>query len=232
MQKPSAPARETIAPSDLTFGLSNCRRCLWLKYWFKFDLKKEFPLVKPLADSQEEHFRRAALPDLDPSLKPGVVKQWGQWVKSAPIVINGFETRWKILGIYDLLGHYEDGSVAIIDCKVSDSERDNGPFYAPQLEAYAHALENPDRGKPFPVSSMGLLIWKLAGVTETSPSEIASGKYGFGVNQRYVAVERDRQKFTELIEELISTIEGGMPDSGSECNVCNYLLKRKELEID
>jgi hypothetical protein len=147
-------------------------------------------------------------------------------------VINGFETRWKILGIYDLLGHYEDGSVAIIDCKVSDSERDNGPFYAPQLEAYAHALENPDRGKPFPVSTMGLLIWKLAGVTETSPSEIASGKYGFGVNQRYVAVERDQQKFNDLIEELISTIEGGMPDSGSECNVCNYLIKRKELEID
>lgn len=232
MQKPSAPARETIAPSDLTFGLSNCRRCLWLKYWFKFDLKKEFPLVKPLADSQEEHFRRASLPDLDPSLKSGVVKQWGQWVKSAPIVINGFETRWKILGIYDLLGHYEDGSVAIIDCKVSDSERDNGPFYAPQLEAYAHALENPDRGKPFPVSTMGLLIWKLAGVTETSPSEIATGKYGFGVNQRYVAVERDQQKFTDLIEELISTIEGGMPDSGPECNVCNYLIKRKELELD
>jgi hypothetical protein len=79
---------------------------------------------------------------------------------------------------------------------------------------------------------MGLLIWKLAGVTETSPSEIASGKYGFGINQRYVAVERDQQKFTDLIEELISTIEGGMPDSGPECNVCNYLLKRKELEID
>jgi len=232
MRKPDVPARDTIAPSDLTFGLSTCKRCLWLKYWFKFDLKKEFPLVKPLADSQEEHFRRAAMQDIDASLKPGVVKQWGQWVKSAPISINGFETRWKILGIYDLLGHYEDGSVGIIDCKVSDSERDNGPFYAPQLEAYAYALENPDKGKPFPVSSMGLLIWKLAGVTETAPSELASSTHGFGVNQRYVSVDRDKDTFLTLLEELISTIEGGMPQPGPECNTCNYLAKRAELEID
>jgi len=232
MRKPDVPARDTIAPSDLTFGLSTCKRCLWLKYWFKFDMKKEFPLVKPLADSQEEHFRRAAMQDIDTSLKPGVVKQWGQWVKSAPISINGFETRWKILGIYDLLGHYEDGTVGIIDCKVSDSERDNGPFYAPQLEAYAYALENPDKGKPFPVSSMGLLIWKLAGVTETAPSELASSTHGFGVNQRYVSVDRDKDTFSTLLEELISTIEGGMPQPGPECNTCNYLAKRAELEID
>jgi len=232
MRKPDVPARDTIAPSDLTFGLSTCKRCLWLKYWFKFDMKKEFPLVKPLADSQEEHFRRAAMQDIDASLKPGVVKQWGQWVKSAPISINGFETRWKILGIYDLLGHYEDGTVGIIDCKVSDSERDNGPFYAPQLEAYAYALENPDKGKPFPVSSMGLLIWKLAGVTETATSEVASNTHGFGVNQKYVEVERDKDTFLTLLEELISTIEGGMPQPGPECNTCNYVAKRAELEIE
>jgi hypothetical protein len=195
-------------------------------------MKKEFPLVKPLADSQEEHFRRAPMQSLDASLKPGVVKQWGQWVKSAPISINGFETRWKILGIYDLLGHYEDGTVGIVDCKVSDSERDNGPFYAPQLEAYAYALENPDKGKPFPVSSMGLLIWKLAGVTQTAPSELASNTHGFGVNQRYVAVERDKETFLTLLEELITTIEGGMPLPGAECNTCTYLAKRVELAID
>ena len=232
MNKPATPARDTIAPSDLTFGLSTCKRCLWLKYWFKFDLKKDFPLVKPLADSQEEYFRRAPLPEIDSNLAPGVVKQWGQWVKSAPIVINGVETRWKILGIYDLLGHYEDGSVAIIDCKVSDSDRDNGPFYAPQLEAYAYALENPEKGKPFPVSTMGLLIWKLAGIAETRPNEIATNNRGFGVNQRYVPVERDREKFMSLLEELISTIDGEMPEAGPECNVCAYLAKRVELGID
>jgi hypothetical protein len=225
IKRPEKPARETIAPSDLTFGLSTCKRCIWIKYWFKVTMPGQFPLVKPLADAQEEHFRRAAMVDLDPKLAPGVVKQWGQWVKSAPLVIAGRMTSWKILGSYDLLAHYEDGSVGIIDCKVSDSDRDNGAFYAPQLEAYAHALENPDRGKPFPVSSMGLLVWKLNGVTPT-----ADGAYGFGVTQHYLPVERDSQKFNALLEELIDVIEGDFPDAGPECPTCNYLVQRAEIQ--
>jgi hypothetical protein len=225
IKRPEKPARETIAPSDLTFGLSTCKRCIWIKYWFKVTMPGQFPLVKPLADAQEEHFRRASMQDLDPNLAPGVVKQWGQWVKSAPLVIAGRETTWKILGIYDLLAHYEDGSVGIIDCKVSDSDRDNGAFYAPQLEAYAHALENPDRGKPFPVSSMGLLVWRLNGVTPT-----AEGSYGFGVTQHYLPVERDSQKFNALLEELIDVIEGDFPDAGPECPTCTYLVQRAEIQ--
>ena len=225
IKRPEKPARDTIAPSDLTFGLSTCKRCIWIKYWFKVTMPGQFPLVKPLADAQEEHFRRASMPDLDPQLAPGVVKQWGQWVKSSPLVIAGRTTTWKILGIYDLLAHYEDGSVGIIDCKVSDSDRDNGEFYAPQLEAYAHALENPDRGKPFPVSSIGLLVWKLNGVTPT-----ADGAYGFGVTQHYLPVERDSKKFHSLLEELVAVIEGEFPDAGPECPTCNYLVQRAQIQ--
>ena len=223
--KPQNPARDTIAPSDLTFGLSTCKRCLWIKYWFKITMPGQFPLVKPLSAAQEEHFHRAAMPDLDPSLASGVVKQWGQWVKSAPIEIDGKATRWRILGIYDLLAHYEDGSVGIIDCKVSDSARDNAQFYAPQLEAYSYALENPDKGKPFPVSTMGLLVWKLAGITET-----LDGKYGFGVTQHYLHVTRDQAQFKSLISDLIGVIEGDLPTAGPDCDTCNYLTKRLALE--
>ena len=225
MHKPDVPARDTIAPSDLTFGLSTCKRCLWLKYWFKFDLKKEFPLVKPLADSQEEHFRRASMQDIDLSLKPGVVKQWGQWVKSAPIEIDGKATRWRILGIYDLLAHYEDGTVGIIDCKVSDSDRDNAQFYAPQLEAYAYALENPAAGKAQSVASMGLLVWRPTTAIGSNANE-----YGFGVMQKYVPVERDQANFLKVIGEFIEVLEGELPDAGSECQTCTYLVARNALD--
>ena len=221
VKRPEKPARNTIAPSDLTFGLSTCKRCLWIKYWFKITMPGQFPLVKPLSSAQEEHFRRASMPDLDPSLAPGVVKQWGQWVKSQPIVIDGKETGFQILGIYDLLAHYDDGSVGIIDCKVSDSDRDNAQFYSPQLEAYAYALENPDKGKAFPVSSMGLLVWKLAGVTPT-----ADGTHGFGVTQHYLPVERDAKTFNKLIANLIDVIYGDFPDAGPECQTCTYLDQR------
>lgn len=222
--RPEKPARNTIAPSDLTFGLSTCKRCLWIKYWFKITMPGQFPLVKPLSTAQEEHFRRASMPDLDPSLAPGVVKQWGQWVKSQPIVINGKETGFQILGIYDLLAHYDDGSVGIIDCKVSDSDRDNAQFYSPQLEAYAYALENPDKGKAFPVSSMGLLVWKLAGVTPT-----VDGAHAFGVTQHYLPVERDTKTFNELIANLIDVIYGDFPDAGENCQTCTYIDERISL---
>jgi hypothetical protein len=230
IEKPSKPAREFIAPSDLTFGFSTCKRCIWIKYWFSFELKKDFPLVKSLSTFQEEHFRRASMQEIDPSLKPGVVKQWGQWVKSKNIVINGLETQWKLRGIYDLLGHYEDGSVGIIDCKVSDSDRDNGDFYAPQLEAYAYTLENPLSGRAFPVSSMGLLIWKLGGAAQTIPNEYVSSDMGFGVNQLYVPVERNPDKLQSLLEDFINLIDGDCPDAGADCHACNFFAARSELE--
>jgi hypothetical protein len=228
--KPAKPAREFIAPSDLTFGFSTCKRCIWIKYWFSFELKKDFPLVKSLSTAQEELFRRAPMPSLDPRLAPGVVKQWGQWVKSKNIVINGLESQWKLRGIYDLLGHYDDGSVGIIDCKVSDSERDNGDFYAPQLEAYAYTLENPLSGKAFPVSTMGLLIWKLAGVAETRPNELVENAMGFGVNQLYVPVERNPERLQSLLADFITVIDGDCPDAGSDCHACNYFESRLALE--
>jgi len=230
MKKPSAPAREFIAPSDLTFGFSTCKRCIWIKYWFSFELKKDFPLVKSLSTFQEEYFRRAPMPTLDPSLPAGTVKQWGQWVKSKNIVINGVESQWKLRGIYDLLGHYDDGSVGIIDCKVSDSERDSGDFYAPQLESYAYTLENPLSGRAFPVKTMGLLIWKLAGVAQTRPNEFVSNEMGFGVNQVYVPVERDPERLARLLEEFISVIDGEEPAAGEDCHACNYLEGRLKLE--
>ena len=223
MKKPSTPAREFIAPSDLTFGFSTCKRCIWIKYWFSFELKKDFPLVKSLSTFQEEYFRRAPMPALDPSLPAGTVKQWGQWV-------NGVETQWKLRGIYDLLGHYEDGTVGIIDCKVSDSERDSGDFYAPQLEAYAYTLENPLSGKAFHVQTMGLLIWKLAGVAQTRPNEFVSNEMGFGVNQLYVPVQRDPARLAQLLEDFITVIDGGEPAAGENCHACNYLEGRLKLE--
>lgn len=230
MKKPAAPARATIAPSDLTFAFSTCKRCLWLKYWYKLDLRKDFPLLKSLSTAQEEHFRRASLQSLDPSLPEGVVKQWGQWVKSAPLFVNGIATQFRIMGIYDLLGHYTDGSVAVIDCKVSDSDRDNGDFYQPQLEAYAYALENPDRGLIFPVKTMGLLVWKLAGVAPTEATELASSPTGFGVNQHYVPVQRDPARLQNLLIDFLGMIDGDIPDAGADCHTCNYLIERNQLD--
>lgn len=225
MIKPAKPARENISPSDLTFGLSTCKRCLWIKYWFKVTMPGQFPLVGTMAALQEEHFQGADMPTIDPTLRPGKVSKWGEWVKSKPLVVNGVESRWRILGKYDLVSTNDDGTIGLIDCKVSDSPRDSGQFYSPQLEAYAYALENPAAGKAQVVASMGLLVWK-----PTTAIGATVDDYGFGVFQKYVGVERDQANFLKVIGEFIDVLEGELPDSGLECQTCNYLIARNALD--
>ena len=221
MKKPAVPTRSTIRPSDLTFGLSNCRRCLWIFYWFKVQAPMVMPLVSTLADLQEKQFQGATLKDIDPSLGDGKIVKWGEFINSTKISINGEETRWRFYGKYDILGENSDGSLAIIDCKVSDSERDNGQFYAPQLEAYAYSLENPAVGEGKKVSTMGLLVWSPKSADLT----------GFKVEQKYVPVERDSARFQTLLADLINMLEGEMPDSGEKCETCRFISNREALDL-
>ena len=225
MKKPAVPARENISPSDLTFGLSTCKRCLWIKYWHKVIMPGAFPLVGTFSSLQEKTFRGVATQDIDASLRPGRVTKLAEWVKSKPLVINGDVSRWRILGKYDLVAENEDGTVALIDCKVSDSARDSGEFYSPQLEAYAFAMENPAAGKALDVVSMGLLIWNPNAVIGTNAQT-----YAFGVRQSYVPVPRDHEKFLSVIGDFINVLEGPLPLSGPTCTTCNYLTERLALE--
>lgn len=224
MKKPATPARENISPSDLTFGLSTCKRCLWIKYWHKVIMPGAFPLVGTFSALQEKTFRGVATQDIDPSLRPGRVTKLAEWVKSKRLVINGEESRWRILGKYDLVAENEDGTVALIDCKVSDSARDSGEFYSPQLEAYAYAMEFPAAGKALDVVTMGLLVWNPNKVIGTNSNE-----YAFGVSQTYVPVQRDHEKFHDVIGDFIDVLEGPLPASGPTCATCNYLVNRLAL---
>jgi len=225
MRKPEKPARENISPSDLTFGLSTCKRCLWIKYWYKVTMPGAFPLVGTFASMQEEHFRGASMSEIHSSLRPGKVTKWGEWVKSKPLEVNGQITRWRILGKYDLVAQNDDGSVGLIDCKVSDSDRDNGEFYSPQLEAYAYSMENPAAGRGVTVASMGLLVWN-----PTHAIGEDTNSYGFGMAQKYLPVARDQGNFLKVIGEFITVLEGDLPGAGPTCGTCNYLTQRLSLE--
>lgn len=225
MRKPEKPARENISPSDLTFGLSTCKRCLWIKYWYKVTMPGAFPLVGTFANMQEKHFRGVAMSEIDSSLRPGKVTKWGEWVKSRPLEVNGQISRWRIFGKYDLVAQNDDGTVALIDCKVSDSDRDNGEFYSPQLEAYAYSMENPAAGKGAIVASMGLLIWR-----PTQAIGEDKNSYGFAMAQKYLPVARNQDNFLKIIGEFITVLEGELPDAGPTCGTCTYLTQRLSLE--
>lgn len=184
-----------------------------------------FPLVGTFSSLQEKTFRGVATQDIDASLRPGRVTKLAEWVKSKPLIVNGEASRWRILGKYDLVAENEDGTVALIDCKVSDSARDSGEFYSPQLEAYAFAMENPAAGKALDVATMGLLVWNPNKVLGTDAQT-----YAFGVSQTYVPVPRDHERFLTVIGDLINVLEGPLPLPGSTCTTCNYLTERLALE--
>ena len=86
-------------------------------------------------------------------------------------------------------------------------------------------MENPAAGKAREVASMGLLVWKPNSVIGTNVND-----FGFGVEQRYVAVEREPETFFKVIEELLTVIDGEFPEPGSGCGTCNYLSQRLDLE--
>jgi hypothetical protein len=98
IEKPAKPAREFIAPSDLTFGFSTCKRdASGSNTGFHLNSKRISRSSKTLSTAQEEHLpTRPNAKSLDPRLAPGVVKQWGQWVKSKNIVINGIESSMEV----------------------------------------------------------------------------------------------------------------------------------------
>ena len=42
-------------------------------------------------------------------------------------------------------------------------------------------------------------------------------------------VERDQNKFSELIENLIGVIYGDFPEPGPDCQTCTYLEERLSI---
>ena len=217
------PPRNYISPSDLTFTYGECKRCFWLKYNKGISTPGFMPLVGPMSAMQEACYRGKPSSALDSQLPAGTISRYGEAVESAPIVINGEETRWRIKGKYDLVVEYENGSVGLIDCKVTTSAMDDAKVahYQPQLEAYCYALENPLDRKAVAVAHSGLMMWKVAGA-----SQDASGNNAFNTESAFLMVPRDPEGFQTFIEEVIAVLDGDLPESNSKCKNCSYVAKR------
>ena len=217
------PPRNYISPSDLTFTYGECKRCFWLKYNKGISTPGFMPLVGPMSAFQEEHYRGLPSTALDKDLPQGSISKWGESVESKPIQIDGKETKWRIKGKYDLVVEYENGTVALIDCKVTTSEMDGAKVthYLPQLEAYCYALENPRDGNAVVVAHSGLMMWKVA-----SASQDEVGNYAFNTESAFLMVPRDPEGFQTFIEEVIAVLDGDLPESNYKCKNCSYVAKR------
>jgi hypothetical protein len=216
-------AREFISPSDLTFSWNDCHRCLWLYYNHGVKNPTFLPLVGDLADMQERYFDGASSHHMDPAIPVGRVLDRGKFVLSKPIEVNGVVTKYAIRGKYDILMEFEDGSYGIIDCKFQARDTDKSDFYAPQLEAYAFALENPAKGEPKKVSSLGLFVWSLV-----TPRGNAETGFGLQLKSTWRPIERNPQALQERLSEFIGMLAEPIKSAGA-CEHCRYISVRREV---
>jgi hypothetical protein len=200
---------------------------MWLKYNKGLSRPGFMPLVGPMATFQEGTYRNASTKTVDAAMSAGEVTHWGEGVESIPLVIDGVETKWRIKGKYDLVATLEDGTHALIDCKVTTSEiaQDKVDLYWPQLEAYAYALENPLKGDGISVSETGLLMWRVVG----AESDL-SKDFDFTCEKGYLSAGREPKKFQKFISKVITMLDGEIPESGEKCTTCKYFTKRGPLE--
>jgi type I restriction enzyme R subunit len=124
--------------------------------------------------------------DLHPAIPEGKVESHGGWVVSKPIEVGGQVTPYAIRGKYDLLMEFPDGTYGVVDCKFQARDSDKSGFYSPQLEAYAFGLENPAKGEPKQISSLGLLVWSPVKIRGNS-----SGNFGMELKCSWYPMERN-----------------------------------------
>jgi len=222
--KISPNGRSNISPSALTFSWNGCHRCLWLYYNEQLQAPNFMPLVKELAEMQELACVGKTSAELHAAMPEGKVHDRGGWVQSKPIVVNGEETPLAIKGVYDLMMEFPDGTYGIVDCKFQARQSDKSKFYAPQLEAYAFALENPAKGEPKKISSLGLLVWSPVKVRGNS-----AGNFGMELSCEWYPIERDPDALQQRLAEFITMITGELPESKQNCDQCNYLSARREV---
>jgi len=224
MQTTTAGAREFISPSDLTFSWDGCHRCLWLYYNHQVKAPLFMPLVADLAEMQEVSYIGKTTADMHPALPEGKVHSHAGFVQSKPIVVNGVETKFAIRGKYDLVMEFPDGTFGVIDCKFQARDNDKSGFYSPQLEAYALALENPAKGEPKKISSLGLLVWSPVKIRGAS-----SGNFGMELKCSWYPIERNPEALQARLNEFIGVISDSVPPSKDNCEQCRYITNRREL---
>ena len=220
----SENARAFISPSDLTFSWDGCHRCLWLYYNHQVKAPLFMPLVGEIAEMQELSCLGKTSADLHPAIPEGKVESHGGWVVSKPIEVGGQVTPYAIRGKYDLLMEFPDGTYGVVDCKFQARDSDKSGFYSPQLEAYAFGLENPAKGEPKQISSLGLLVWSPVKIRGNS-----SGNFGMELKCSWYPMERNPEALQSRLSEFIGVISGKVPESKNKCDQCSYVEKRATI---
>jgi hypothetical protein len=217
-----------LSPSDLTFTWDECKYCFYMKVKHNVVLRGPFPgIFGKMADLTSNFYLGGPANAIHKDLPAGVVKYREQFVRSAPISVPGMEAQCYLIGRFDAVIAFDDGTYGIVDFKTSDPREEHVAFYSRQLTAYAMALENPAPGALHlsPVTRLGLFIITPHRFERTPDDEMI-----YANRTTWMDVPRDDQAFLGFLGEVLTVLDAPTPPAPSEgCGLCNYRKSMKEF---
>ena len=220
-----------LSPSDLTFLWDDCKRCFYLKVKQKFDRPRQpFPAIFSRIDSlMKKFFQGRSTTEISDGLPDGIVKFGERWVQSQPILLPGHTAQCYLLGKFDTVVEFSDGSFGVIDFKTSAASPGHVPFYSRQLHAYAYALENPAPGKFTlkPISKLGLLV-----VEPVDMGRYPDGRIAYMGDVTWQEIPLDINVFLAFIGEVLAVLElAEPPEAAEKCTFCQYRESARQNDI-
>jgi PD-(D/E)XK nuclease superfamily protein len=218
----SGPRTVKLAPSDLTFLWSECRRCYWLKA--KGVLRRPstpFPkMFSKLDQLSKDFFFGMPTDEMAEGLPKGRVALHDRLVRSRPLQVPGHATQVVFEGRIDTALAFADGTFGILDFKTSAPRAEHIPFYSRQLAAYTLAAENPAEGKLHlsPVSCLGLLC------IEPTAMVGLGDRVAYRSDVHFLEIPRGDDVFMAFVSQVLYLLERPEPpDATPGCSFCSYL---------
>lgn len=217
-----------LSPSDLTFLYEGCKRCFVLKVKHGIS-QPSIPIpgvFSTIASLQKTYYSGKRTEEFCQGLPPGIVKFGEKKVRSITISFDGLESTCVIIGRFDVVVEFDDGSYGVLDFKTGDPNDEKTEIYSRQLHAYALALENPAEGalELRPVSRLGLLYF-----TPDACEYKAAGRQILSGQITWVEIQKDEEKFLDFLKEVVLLLDGALPEPAENCEWCRYLQDAAKL---
>lgn len=191
----------SIAPSELTFLMTNCAECYRAKVLDGWRAPyRPFPSVFTKIDGAMRRALHGMRSEVF-GLPPGVIDTSNTAVKSRPFSLpSGDLPLVRISGRRDLLVNFDDGTVGIYDCKTSELKEDTLNFYKAQLYPMMIAMEQPEKGDPVKVSKLGLF--------SISPNAFDAATMSLGCDHKIESFTPVLAEIDELLGRITAVLHG------------------------
>ena len=217
-----------LSPSELTFLYNSCKHCFVMKVRHGI-YQPSIPLpgiFSTIANLQKDYFADKRTEDFLPELPPGKVEYGEKRIKSDIISFSDFPATCYIQGRFDVVLSLDDGTWLVGDFKTGRSAPEKTEMYGRQLHAYAYSLENNagDFLSLSPVARLGL-IYYTPGDCDMDEN-IFNLKGGLEWNE----VPLDMENFQGFLKDVLTLLEGPLPNPSEDCNWCNFRALTQNVE--